>query len=72
MTTTDPQFATMLRVRKCLFAAEHNRLSALACDGTQLDRAFYLRRQRDFTYLAKRAARTVPKIYELYPELKEA
>lgn len=71
MTTTDPQFATMLRVRKHLYAAEHNRISAIACEGTMYDRAPYIRRQRIFTYLAKRTARLIPYFYDLYPELKE-
>lgn len=72
MNHLNPSWDNWLRVRKCLAASEHNRISAVACDGTMLDRQFYIRRQRDYLYLAKRAARTVPEIYTLYPELKEA
>jgi hypothetical protein len=71
MTTTDPQFATLLRFRKFMYDAEMCRLNAIACMGTLIDARVYRRRQGVFTSLAKRVARTEPRIYDLYPELKE-
>lgn len=72
MTTTDPLFSNWLRMLRFLYDAEMCRVNAITCIGTQLDRQFYLRRQRIFTYLAKRRARMMPQVYTLYPELKEA